>query len=225
MRAVASVVCALLAGCAPPQTGPVTITAVGDSVLSWNRLSGQDIPRVAAAALDRGVANRSVPGARFLTAIPAQYRAGDWDWVIVNGGANDLSRDCGCDGCDFTLDALISADGQTGAMPRFVRDIADRGPRVLVLGYYGTSVAGGPLADCADELTELSTRLATLAARDPRIVFVDAKDAIDPANLDLYARDLVHPSAQGSALIGAEIARAITMSDPRAGRFQLEASR
>ncbi|KQI68018.1 hypothetical protein AN189_12800 [Loktanella sp. 3ANDIMAR09] len=215
----------MLAGCAPPQTGPVTITAVGDSVLSWNRLSGQDIPRVAAAALDRGVANRSVPGARFLTAIPAQYRAADWDWVIVNGGANDLAQDCGCDGCDFTLDALISANGQTGAMPRFVRDVADQGPRVVVLGYYGTSVAGGPLADCADELAALSTRLAALAQGDPRILFVDAKDAIDPADLDLYAGDLVHPSALGSARIGSEIARAIAMADPAAGRFQIEASR
>ena len=189
--------------------------AVGDSVLAWNRLSGGDIPRVAAQATGRAADNRSVIGARVLTGIPGQYRDGPWDWVIVNGGANDLRGGCGCTGCDDTLDALVTPDGQGGAMADFARDIVSRGPGVVLLGYYGTSVAGGPFAACGDELTELSRRLALLADSDPAILFVDAKDAIDPANLDLYARDLAHPSAAGSALIGQLIADAIAAQPPR----------
>ena len=189
--------------------------AVGDSVLAWNRLSGGDIPRVAAQATGRAVDNRSVIGARMLTGIPGQYRDGPWDWVIVNGGANDLRGSCGCTGCDDTLDDLVTPDGQGGAMSDFARDIASRGPGVVLLGYYGTSVAGGPFAACGDELTELSRRLALLADSDPAILFVDAKDVIDTANLDLYARDLAHPSAAGSALIGQLIADAIAAAPPR----------
>ena len=189
--------------------------AVGDSVLAWNRLSGGDIPRVAAQATGRAADNRSVIGARMLTGIPGQYRDGPWDWVIVNGGANDLRGGCGCTGCDDTLDALVTPDGQGGAMADFARDIVSRGPGVVLLGYYGTSVAGGPFAACGDELTELSRRLSLLADSDPAILFVDAKDAIDPANLDLYARDLAHPSAAGSALIGQLIADAIAAQPPR----------
>ena len=189
--------------------------AVGDSVLAWNRLSGGDIPRVAAQATGRDVDNRSVIGARMLTGIPGQYRDGPWDWVIVNGGANDLRGGCRCTGCDDTLDALVTPDGQGGAMADFARDITSRGPGVVLLGYYGTSVAGGPFAACGDELTELSRRLALLADSDPAILFVDARDAIDPANLDLYARDLAHPSAAGSALIGRLIADAIAAAPPR----------
>ena len=189
--------------------------AVGDSVLAWNRLSGGDIPRVAAAATSRAVDNRSVIGARFLTGIPGQYRDGPWDWVIVNGGANDLRGTCGCDGCDTTLDALVGPDGQGGAMADFARSVAAKGHGVVLLGYYGTSVAGGPFAACADELTELSRRLKLLANSNPAILFVDAKDAIDPANLELYARDLAHPSPDGSALIGQRIAAAIAAAPAR----------
>ena len=207
--------CLLLAACAAPQQGAVTMLAVGDSILAWNRLSGGDIPRVAAQATGRAVENRSVPGARFLRSIPGQYVDGPWDWVIVNGGANDLNRTCGCVACDDTLDALVTPEGQGGAMADLARDIVSRGPGVVLLGYYGTSVAGGPFAACGDELTELSRRLALLAESDPAILFVDAKEAIDPANLDLYARDLAHPSAAGSALIGRQIATAIAAVPPR----------
>ncbi|MFZ3582086.1 SGNH/GDSL hydrolase family protein [Loktanella sp. DJP18] len=201
--------CLLLAGCAAPQQGPVTMLAVGDSILSWNRLSGGDIPRVAAQATGRAVDNRSVSGARFLRSIPNQYREGPWDWVIVNGGANDLKRTCGCAGCDDTLDALVTPDGQGGAMADFARTLAARGHRIALLGYYGTSIAGGPFAPCADELTELSRRLDLLANDDVAIIFVDAKDAIDPADLSLYDGDLTHPSPVGAALIGALISRSI----------------
>lgn len=207
--------CLLLAACAAPPTGEVSLLAVGDSILAWNRLSGGDIPRVAARATGRAAENRSVPGARFLGSIPGQYRAGPWDWVIVNGGANDLNRSCGCTGCDATLDALLDARGQGGAMAGFARSLTARDHGVVLLGYYGTSVAGGPFAPCADELTELSRRLALLADSDPAMIFVDAKDVIDPSNLDLYARDLIHPSTQGSALIGALIARAIADASAR----------
>ena len=201
--------CLALAGCAAPQRGAPTMLAVGDSVLSWSRLSGGDIPRVAAAATGRAVDNRSVIGARFLTGIPGQYRDGPWDWVIVNGGANDLRGTCGCDGCDDTLDALVAPDGRTGAMADFARSLVAKGHGVVLLGYYDTSVAGGPFAACADELAELSRRLDLVADTDPAILFVDAGDAIDPANLDHYARDLAHPSFAGSALIGRLIAGAI----------------
>ena len=207
--------CLLLAACAAPQRAEITMLAVGDSVLAWNRLSGGDIPRVAAAATGRAVDNRSAIGARFLGGIPDQYRNGPWDWVIVNGGANDLRGTCGCDGCDDTLDALIAPDGQGGAMADFARSVAAQGHGVVLLGYYGTSVAGGPFAACGDELTELSRRLALLAKGDPAIIFVDARSAIDPYDLSLYARDLAHPSSAGAALIGRQIAMAIAAAPLR----------
>ncbi|SEN32990.1 GDSL-like Lipase/Acylhydrolase family protein [Loktanella fryxellensis] len=199
----------LLGACAAPQVGPVGVLAVGDSVLAWNRLSGGDIPRVAATQAGVASQNRAVLGARFLETVPGQYREGPWDWVIVNGGANDLRGTCGCDGCDATLDALVTPGGQGGAMPDFARDMVARDHKVILLGYYGTSVAGGPFADCADELSELSRRLALTAAADPGITFVDAKAAIDPADLGLYAPDLAHPSAAGSAAIGALVGAAM----------------
>ncbi len=205
--------CLLLTGCGAPQTGEVTMLALGDSIMAWHRLSGRDAQRVAASLTSRAINNRSVSGAQFLQSIPDQCRAGPRDWVIVNGEANDLNRTCGCAACDETLSPLVTPDGQGGAMANFTRKIIAQKHRVVLLGYYGTSVAGGPFASCADELTVLSRRLALLAESDPAMIFVDTKDVIDPANLNRYDHDLAHPSRIGTALIGNLIARSILAAD------------
>ena len=209
--------CVLLAACtgaAPPAGG---VLAVGDSVLAWNGEGG--IPESAAGALGLPVRDASVAGARvlgsgflgFVDSIPAQLEAnrGPWDWVVLNGGANDLARACGTPGEDAILDALIGGGGG-GALPALVADIRRSGARVALVGYYGNPRgARTSFTACGPVLERLDARLAALAARDSGIVFVDAGGAIDPARRGLYDADLVHPSPEGSARIGRALARAM----------------
>ncbi|MCF7701303.1 hypothetical protein [Loktanella sp. M215] len=67
---------------------------------------------------------------------------------------------------------------------------------------------------CAPALTALSRRLAVLAKRDARVICVDAKDVIDPADLSLYDPDLTHPSRADAALIGDLIAHRMAQVSP-----------
>ncbi|HAC50506.1 MAG TPA: SGNH/GDSL hydrolase family protein, partial [Sulfitobacter sp.] len=105
------------------------ILVLGDSIMAWN--GGRSIPDVIANQTGRSVTSRAVPGAQFDNGstiasavgfdIQQQFPGGRWNWVVVNGGANDLSADCGCGACGASVNALIAPDGQSGSIPAFLQ--------------------------------------------------------------------------------------------------------
>jgi lysophospholipase L1-like esterase len=220
-----------LAGCAgdyasqmPPEGAE--ILALGDSVVEWNAEEEASIPDMVGEQLGRVVFNAAVSGARFTHPDPqaaedgldirAQYArhgdGGDWDWVVLDGGANDLGDECGCsDRCETTtLPELIAQDGRSGAIPAFVEEVRQGGARVAYVGYYDAP-EGEPTAftGCAAAFDALDARLRRMARAVDGVVFVSARDVIDPADAGAYDDDRVHPSVRGSRLIGEHVARAI----------------
>lgn len=209
----------LLAACvsAPPPAGG--ILAVGDSVMAWN--GGAGVPETVGAGLGLPVRDAARSGARVSgrgtgigAAIPSvgeqwTRNRGAWDWVLVNGGANDLRPACGTAAEGAALNALITP-ALGGPIPALVRDIRATGSRVVLMGYYANPRgARTGFTACRPILVRLDARLARLAARDPGVTFVDSEGAIDPADRGHYAGDLIHPSATGSARIGALLASAM----------------
>ena len=221
--AVLALLLALLgAACTPrPASEPGRILLLGDSVMAWN--GAQSVGPALESALGRPVDSRARSGARFAAEsglaratgfdIRAQYVPGAWDWVVLNGGANDLRARCGCAACDRELDALISPDGSTGAWPAFLARLRGEGRRVMVMGYYGPSGRGGGFDICSDELTELDRRLSALAARSSGLFFTDGGDVMGRSTPGLYDTDNVHPTPQGSAVLAAHLARAIRRAE------------
>jgi len=132
--------------------GPVLV--MGDSIMAWNRTSGASVGDALERRLGREVENVSVPGARvsgrglgFLLRIGGQYRPGDWEWVVLNGGANDLVRDCACRRCDAVLDRLIAPDGRRGEIATLAARLLGTGAGVIYVGHYGPSGRGGPFGE------------------------------------------------------------------------------
>lgn len=192
------------------------VLVIGDSVLAWNRLSGQDAGRQIEAALDRRVVSRATPGARLLAgrvaaigvlSIPGQL-SGRWNWVVINGGANDLGLRCNCGPCSDEIDALIASQGGGGAIPELITRARAGGAQVLWVGYYNAPESRG-FRGCRPALDEVERRIAALAARRPGVHFIDLDDVLDPTQAGLLAQDRTHPSPVGSALIGRFIAEKI----------------
>ncbi|MBQ2259776.1 MAG: SGNH/GDSL hydrolase family protein [Loktanella sp.] len=203
-------------GIAPRQSGG-DILVIGDSVLAWNRTSGQDVGHVIGAALGRDVVSRAALGARLRSgglgalgglSIPDQLSAGPWNWVVMNGGANDLGFACGCTQCDDEIDQLIAPAAQNGAIPDLIARARATGARVLWVGYYEAPTSRS-FQGCRPGLVELERRIAIYAGAKEGVYFIDAEDVLDPAVPALLASDRTHPSAAGSALIGRFIAREI----------------
>ncbi|MEP2954365.1 MAG: SGNH/GDSL hydrolase family protein [Sulfitobacter sp.] len=221
--AVLAIVTGLSACTDTAPRGGGDILVLGDSIMAWN--GGRSIPDVIANQTGRSVTSRAVPGAQFDNGstiasavgfdIQQQFPGGRWNWVVVNGGANDLSADCGCGACGASVNALIAPDGQSGSIPAFLQRLrAQTGAQVMWMGYYAGS-GSGSFAGCRDDLVEIESRIATFAAGRPGIHFVDSEDVIDRGDRGLFAGDNVHPSARGSARIGAYLAQEINARENR----------
>ena len=129
-----------------------------------------------------------------------------FDWVVVNGGANDLGTLCGCRACDEVRDRLISEDGRTGELPTMWEAIRERtGARVVIVGYY-EGVRATRFTGCRDALRSLDARAARFAGRTDWAVFVDAGEVVEGGML---ASDGIHPGPEGSKAIARLVAGVI----------------
>lgn len=214
----------LLSSCtdiAPRGGGDILV--IGDSVLAWNRSSGRSIGDVIEARLMRDVTSKAVPGAKFDNSsavasavgldIQAQYPGGRWNWVVLNGGANDMGfSDCGCGDCSAVVAQLISPDGRSGTIPAFLGKLRADGAQVLWMGYYnspGTSFAG-----CTDDLAALEVRIKRNLAREGGF-FLEGEDFVIKRDPSHFAGDDTHPSPKGSAILGTALADIIARASTR----------
>lgn len=195
------------------------ILLMGDSMMAWNRSSGASVGDALQALLGLKVVDRSVSGARYFYALPisgslglrltSQYRPGNWDWVVLNGGGNDLLFGCGCGKCDRMLDRLVSKDGRTGEIPEFVARIRKSGAKVLYVGYLRNPGIPSPIRACKRAGNELDDRLSKLAKTTTGVAFMPMSDLVPSGDRSFHQRDFIHPSAKGSRSIAERILRVI----------------
>ncbi|MEM8600035.1 MAG: SGNH/GDSL hydrolase family protein [Bacteroidota bacterium] len=195
---------------------------IGDSILAFNQEENAAVADVLATLLARTVFDASQGGARLSApeiANPEDYREdirqqyvqhpGNWVWLVMDGGGNDLGSECEVDTCASVLETLVSADGLSGEFPDFVRTVRTDSTRVLVMGYpeelEGETSEFTPLLDL---LRELDARQQRMAAALDGVYYASAADAVDATNPAHYA-DAIHPSVEGSRLIGELLAEAI----------------
>lgn len=195
------------------------ILLLGDSMMAANRISGQSVAAVIEAAVGQAVNDRSLAGARYFYALPIsgklglrlteQYRQGPWNWVVLNGGGNDLLFGCGCSKCTKMLDRLVSKDGRSGAIPSFIAKIRQSGAKVIYVGYLRSPGVPSPIRACKPAGNELDKRLTNMARADAGVTFLPMSDLVPNGDRSFHQSDLIHPSAKGSRGIGTRIARII----------------
>ena len=211
----------VLFGCgdAPHLEKEARILAMGDSLMAAHGLSNRAIADVVEQQLALPVVDRSVLGARMIynlpltgaagLSIPKQYRPGEWDWVIVNGGGNDLWLGCGCFACRGKMDKLISKDGRTGKIPGLMNTLRKDGARVIYVGYLRSPGLGSPIEHCRDEGNELEARIARLAELDSGLYFLSNADLVPHGDRSFHGFDMIHPSIKASSAIGERIVQLI----------------
>jgi hypothetical protein len=191
-------------------TGDRDILAIGDSFLDHHG-EGVDLPWVVARSLGYTVESAAMGGTTMLGGegvdIPDQYVDGDFLLLLASGGGNDLATcTCGLD-CAPTLDALISEDASSGAVPELVARAVDGGAKVAWVGYLRPLPSAEEFGDCDAELNTYQKRLALLDAAEPNMVFIDGTEY--GTGEDLYEADGYHPSPEGSTILGAVVASTV----------------
>lgn len=208
-----------------PATAKDDILVIGDSMLEWQSLFNASIPDVLAKETGRKVENRAASGAKFYltgaagnprSVIPTQYEKGDWNWVLVNGGANDLITKCGCRKCDAVLNRLISKDGKRGVVPELVKKIRADGARVMMVAYYEGNENPNLFSRCANPLREMVQRQIKLAAATRGVELVRTKAAINSKNRSHFALDGIHLSRKGTRRVGVLLSKYLEQFEARA---------
>lgn len=199
----------LLAACGRGVPEGARVVVAGDSVMAWNRTDGASVADGLQARLREPVGDVSLSLARVAGGQGALNIASQLDgvtapWVVLNGGANDLSGNCDCSDCGPVLDRLISDDGTRGAIPALVADLRGRGSRVIWADYYTSPRYAG--TTCEAPYQVLEDRLGRMARADAGVTLVDMDDVFRPDDPSLFASDRTHPSVKGSARIAALIA-------------------
>lgn len=197
------------------QSRDIRILVLGDSMMAWNHGTGNSVADAIEATLGAKVVDRSLSGARYFYGLPIsgslglrltkQYRTGNWDWVVMNGGGNDLLFGCGCSKCDRMLDRLVSKDGRQGAIPEFVEQIRKSGAQVLYVGYLRNPGIPSPIRACRPAGNELDRRLAKMAQTRTGVSFVPMADLVPTGDRSFHHGDMIHPSIKGSGHIAARI--------------------
>ena len=195
--------------CSEPERGNLEegrILGIGDSIFEWNIEEGS-VPEVVGEILGQQAYNNAISGSMISTddewSIPNQFIAGDWDWVILDGGANDLNDLCQCGEC-----ATVHADIET-ALSGLVSSIRAQDIRVAIWGYYAFPEESEEFSICNENVNILSEMQQTLSANDTGVLWVNGRTKINGEDLQYFDQDLIHPSVSGSRVIGEQIASAI----------------
>lgn len=198
---------------------------MGDSFLAANQNTDRSVGDLLTQELGGYVRDQSHYGALMVYRlpitgalgmnIPQQYREGQWDWVVMNGGGNDLWLACGCQNCERRMNMMIRADGRAGEIPHLVMRARNAGARVLFLGYLRSPGFGSPIEHCRDEGAELETRLQRLAALVPGVDFISNADLVPPGDRTYHSWDHIHPSPKGTAEVASRVIRFIRANSPR----------
>lgn len=195
---------------------PLQILVMGDSMLAAHRISGRAVSHAIGRALGAAVRDQSLVGARMIYNLPIsgtfgmdirrQYRAGAWDWIVVNGGGNDLWMGCGCNRCGRKMDRLVNSAGTGGEIPKLLMRLRKTGAQVVYVGYLRSPGAGSPIERCKNEGDALEARVSVFAARVPRVHFLSIADMVPHGDRSYHGADMIHPSLKGSREIGRRVA-------------------
>lgn len=190
------------------------IQLLGDSLMATHVLTGRSVPNVLSRVLEEPVANRSLTGA-MMRGVSRQYTAGDYEWVVLNGGGNDLWLGCGCADCDERMARVISEDGSAGMLPDLVARIRADGARVIYVGYLRSPGFGSPIEHCRDDGDEMERRVSLMANAMDGVWLMSNKELVPSGDKSFHAFDRIHPSVKGSRVIGKRIASVIRQLDER----------
>lgn len=202
-----------------PTSGSARLLMMGDSMFAVYGGTRRSVSDQLEARLGEPVVDRSVVGAQYLYPLPitgslglrigSQYVSRKWDWVIMNGGGNDLWLACGCRRCDSQLDRLVSKTGDQGVIVDAVKKVRADGSKVLFVGYLRTPGVPSVIDHCAAYGAALEARLKRMARLDDGVIYLSLVGLVPEGDRSFHDADLIHPSPKGSAAIAARITDAI----------------
>lgn len=196
---------------------------IGDSILAYNQFSCMSVGHYLGFNVNDRVQTRAITGA-MLGSIHNQYKppideASDNDYLIVNGGLNDLiagnnfdsqtEPTCDCNGLPDHDICLGMVDELTDRMAGFIDNVQTQSSAdVVLVSYYPAETSSSFIGDCFPYVERLNQKYHDLAQTDPSVHYVQTYGpGIDPVVKvnNMFGRDQYHPTPTGSEQIATQI--------------------
>lgn len=207
---------------AVPPSAPAYL-GLGDSIVSLYAPQCLGVMACAGLELGRYIEDHSTGGDRLTSPVDGvdimhQYTHGPWEWVIMNGGGNDLVQECGCKfeghdprACEDVLDSLAVPAAGTGDLFQFIDMVkADTNDTasILIIGYYEFPESSAENRDnCNPYVLELALRYRQTAEQYEDVFFLDTREVMDfDMHPEFFTLDHDHPSYEGAEAIGGMVA-------------------
>lgn len=178
------------------------LLAIGDSMFDWIDDCG-DAPDLVGLILGEQVRNESVGGATMLGDIPGQYISGSWEWVIIDGGGNDMD-------CERTSDCREIIAEIVDTTHELLGEVLSDGAKVALVGYPNFRDDSEIAELWSNVGEEMMSSMEGVADAYDDVYFVDLRPVMDGADQPgLFDDDGLHPSASGAAVMATAIAGVI----------------
>jgi len=215
-RMFAIALCMISAARACADDRNLRILTIGDSLMAWNSIGNGSVADALSLITGTDVVDRSVVASFLLTGgIDRQYLEGDWDWVVTNGGGNDLWLGCGCRRCENSMNTMISPDGKSGRIADLLLRARAGGAKVIYVGYLRSPGINTPIEHCKADGNELERRIELFTNSYPDIYFVSLTDLVPFGARNYLSFDRIHPSRVTSFLIAERISELIEAQSRR----------
>ena len=203
-------------GCEDADRGSIEnakIIAIGDSIFEWHIWNQHSVPEQLGRELGMSVYNNAISGSLITeetpTGIRNQYIEGDWEWVVMDGGEMISIYFVN------VINAQETQDKVEAVYKEFLQQLLEReNLKIIIWGYYGLpEKAKYGFDECHDDFEELRRRQNKIADTDKRIFFVDGSKEITGDDKSYFYIDKIHPSRNGTEVIGRQISEVIKSSN------------
>ena len=191
---------------------------IGDSILAYNNLSCQSVGHGVGFEIDEQVLPKAVIGAK-VHEIQEQFvepknSETDYDYVIVNGGLNDLIASekvgdpeavpCDCNGMLNHDACLQEIEDVTQRMRSLIDSIQEKSDaHITLVGYYPAEKRKSFIGQCFPYVDLMNASYQEMADLDEYVSFIQTYGNDQPTvnKVSQYGYDNYHPTPKGSNIM------------------------
>ena len=195
---------------------------IGDSILAYHHIACSSVGHHFSFEMNHRMTSKALTGAR-LREIREQYEPpvdpqADYEYIIVNGGLNDIIADEVVEGSDIPpcdCNGVVNHDACVAKIDELQQDMAamiehihqTSTANIALVTYYPAETDDSFIGACFPYVERLNNSYRWLAEQDDRVFAIETygadQDVIQKVNV--FGRDNYHPAPGGSQQIANQL--------------------
>jgi len=195
---------------------------IGDSILNYHDITCKSVGHRLGLKVGEQILNKPITGAKVHEIhqqyIPPTEGEPDYDYIIANGGLNDLIADtkvgapeetaCDCNGTADHDACILEIEDISQRMSNVIDTIHSTSDATIALmAYYPAEATNSFIGECFPYIEELNNSYRKIADNDQKVQIIETYGSGHPTiqKVSPFGRDNYHPTPDGSEQMAAQI--------------------